>query len=56
MKRKIIPPQLLKALLLVGLLAGPLAFNAMAANREDIQWSPLDTWTDDTGTNLRCLG
>ncbi len=51
MKRKINPPQLLKALLLVGLLAGPLAFNATAATREDIQWSPLDTWTDDTGTN-----
>jgi hypothetical protein len=51
MKRKINSPQLLKSLLLAGLLAGPLAFNAMAATREDIQWAPLDTWTDDTGTN-----
>jgi len=51
MKRKLNPPQLLKSLLLVGLLTGPLAFNAMAATRQDIQWSPLDTWTDDTGTN-----
>jgi len=51
MKRKINSPQLLKSLLLVGVLAGPLAFNAMAATRVDIQWSPLDTWTDDTGTN-----
>jgi len=50
MKRKINPPQLLKSLLLTGLLAGPLAFNAAAATREDIQWSPLDTWTDGVNT------
>lgn len=42
--------QTLKALLLAGLLAGPmLAFNAMSQNREDIQWSPLNTWTDGSG-------
>ena len=51
MKKKINSSKLLKSLLLTGLLAGPLAFNATAATREDIQWSPLDTWTDDTGTN-----
>jgi Immunoglobulin domain len=52
MKIEINSSQRLKLLLLAGLLAGPLAFNAMAANREDIQWLPLDTWTDDTGTNV----
>jgi hypothetical protein len=36
-----------KALLLAGLLAGPmLAFNAMSQNRVDIHWSPLDIFTD----------
>jgi hypothetical protein len=52
MKKKFTSPRLLKCLLLAGLLAGPLAFNTLAATREDIQWSPLDTWTDDTGTNI----
>ena len=48
MKRKI--TSCLKSLLQVGLLAAPmLAFNAKAATREDIQWSPLNTWTDDIG-------
>jgi hypothetical protein len=50
MKKKINPSRLLKSLLLVGLLAGPMAFNAMAATREDIHWSPLDTWTDGVNT------
>jgi hypothetical protein len=50
MKLEIHPPQRLKLLLLAGLLAGPLAFNAMATTREDIQWSPLDTWTDGVNT------
>jgi hypothetical protein len=42
--------QMFKSLLLAGLLAGPmLGFNAMAQNREDIQWSPLDIYTDGSG-------
>ena len=42
-----------KSLLLAGLLAGPvLAFNAMAQNREDIAWSPLDTSTDENGNTI----
>jgi len=50
MKKKISSFQLPKSLLVAGLLAGPiLAFNAMSQNREDIQWSPLDTWTDGSG-------
>ncbi|HWD92950.1 MAG TPA: immunoglobulin domain-containing protein [Verrucomicrobiae bacterium] len=49
MKIEINPSQRLKMLLLAGLLAVPLAFKATAATREDIQWSPLDTWTDDSG-------
>lgn len=52
MKTKISSSRLLKSLLLASLLAGPPAFNAMAADREDIQWAPLVTWTDDTGTNV----
>ncbi len=52
MKTKSNPYQLFKCLLLAGLLAAPmLALNATASTREDVQWSPLDTWTDDTGTN-----
>jgi hypothetical protein len=50
MKTKINFSQTFNALLLAGLLAGPmLAFNAMAQTREDIQWSPLDTFTDESG-------
>jgi hypothetical protein len=53
MKTKIGSLRLLKTLFLASLLAAPmLAFNAMATTREDIQWSPLVTWTDDTGTNI----
>jgi len=53
MKTKISSFRQFKTLFLASLLAAPmLAFNAMAATREDIQWSPLDTWTDDTGTNI----
>lgn len=40
----------LKLLLLAGLLAGPLAFNAAASTREDIHWSPLNTWSDGVNT------
>ena len=41
---------LIKSVLLAGLIAGPvLAFNAMAQNREDDHWSPLDTWSDVNG-------
>lgn len=50
MKTKInfCPP--LKTLLLAGLLAGPmLAFDALAANREDIHWAPQDIFTDGSG-------
>jgi hypothetical protein len=50
MKKEINSSQRLKLLLLAGLLAGPLAFNAMASTREDIIWSPLDTWTDGVNT------
>lgn len=50
MKKEINSSPRLKLLLLAGLLAGPLAFTAMAATREDIQWSPLDTWTDGVNT------
>jgi len=50
MKTKSNSSQLLKSLLLAGLVAGPLAFNAMAANREDDHWSPLNTWSDGTST------
>ncbi len=47
---KINSPQTFKALLVAGLLAAPcLAFNAMAAAREDDHWSPLDTYTDIHG-------
>ena len=43
MKRKINSIRPFKALLLAGLLAGPmLAFNAMAATREDDHWSPTE--------------
>jgi hypothetical protein len=50
MNKKFNSSPLLK-LLLAGLLAGPmLASNATAATREDVAWSPLNTWTDDTGT------
>jgi len=50
MKTKINFSQTFKALLLAGLLAGPmLAFNAMAQNREDNHWSPLDVYTDGNG-------
>jgi len=39
-----------KALLLAGLLAGPmLAHNVMAAAREDDHWSPINTFTDVHG-------
>jgi hypothetical protein len=39
-----------KALLVAGLLAAPcLAFNAMAQNREDDHWSPLEINTDANG-------
>jgi hypothetical protein len=42
--------QTFKVLLVAGLLAAPcLAFNAMAAAREDDHWSPLDTYTDIHG-------
>ncbi len=50
MKTKINFSQTFKALLLAGLLAGPmLAFNAMAQNREDNHWSPLDVYLDGDG-------
>jgi hypothetical protein len=50
MKRKINSSRMFKALLLAGLFAGPmLAFNAMAANREDDHWSPNDVFTDVHG-------
>ncbi len=50
MKRMINFSRLFKTLLLAGLLAGPmLAFNAMAQNREDIHWTPLDIFTDGSG-------
>ncbi|HXI72648.1 MAG TPA: immunoglobulin domain-containing protein [Verrucomicrobiae bacterium] len=39
-----------KSLLLTGLLAGPmLAYNAMAASREDDHWSPSNVFTDVHG-------
>jgi hypothetical protein len=39
-----------KALVLAGLLAGPmLAFNAVAQNREDIHWSPVNVFIDGSG-------
>jgi hypothetical protein len=50
MKRKISSFQPLKSLLLAGLLAGPmLAFNTMAATREDIIWVGTDVFTDAHG-------
>jgi len=50
MKRKISSFQPLKCLLLAGLLAASmLAFNAMAANREDIHWAPSNVFTDVHG-------
>src|SRR6267154_4867114 len=50
MKRIVKSSRLFKSLLLAGLLAGPmLAFNAMAQNREDIHWSPLDIFIDGGG-------
>jgi hypothetical protein len=49
MKTKINPSQLLKSLLLAGLVAGPLAFNSTAATREDVHWSPLNIFTDGNG-------
>jgi hypothetical protein len=50
MKKMLKPSRMFTALLLAGLLAGPmLAFNAMSQNREDIHWSPLDTFTDGSG-------
>jgi len=43
-------PRLFKALLLAGLLAGPmLAYNAMASTREDDHWSPVNVFTDVHG-------
>jgi len=51
MKRMINSPRMFKALLLAGLLAGPmLAFNAMAQSRQDVHWSPLDIFID-AGSN-----
>jgi hypothetical protein len=53
MKRMVKSSRMFKSLLLAGLLAGPmLAFNAMSQNREDIQWSPLDTTTDVNGNTI----
>jgi len=50
MKRKISSFQPVKCLLLAGLLAASmLAFNAMAANREDIHWAPSNVFTDVHG-------
>jgi hypothetical protein len=50
MKKMVRPTRMFKSLLLAGLLAGPmLAFNAMAANREDDHWSPTDVFTDVHG-------
>ena len=42
--------RLFKSLLLAGLLAGPMvAYNSMAANREDDHWSPSNVFTDGNG-------
>jgi len=50
MKRKISSFQPLKCLLLAGLLAASmLAFNTMAATREDIHWVGSDVFTDAHG-------
>jgi hypothetical protein len=48
MKRLLKSSQTCKALLLAVLLA-PLSFNALAQNREDDHWSPLDILTDGSG-------
>lgn len=50
MKKMVKSSRMLKALLLAGLLAGPmLAYNSMAATREDIIWAPSDVFTDGNG-------
>ena len=51
MKRIVKSSRMFKSLLLASLLAGPmLAFNAMAANREDDHWSPSEgVFTDVHG-------
>jgi len=48
MKRMLKSSRTLKVLLLASLLA-PLAFNVMAATREDDHWAPLNTFTDVHG-------
>jgi Immunoglobulin domain len=53
MKRMLKSSRMFKALLLVGLLAGPmLALNSMAQTREDIHWNPVDVYTDDSGNQF----
>src|SRR6266446_7229467 len=51
MKRMINSSRMFKSLLLAGLLAGPLlAYNAIAANREDDHWAnPPNVFTDAHG-------
>jgi hypothetical protein len=50
MKQMMNSSRMFKSLLLASLLAGPmLAFNAMAQNREDINWAPSDIFTDGNG-------
>ena len=50
MKKMLKSPRMFKSLLLAGLLAGPmLAFNTMAATREDDHWAPSNVFTDVHG-------
>lgn len=50
MKKRLTSPQILKALLVAGLLAAPgLVFNARAQTREDDHWSPQIIYTDVNG-------